>query len=335
MEKNQALIVWGVLAAFVVVIGGAVYMNARGDGGIRAQRFRAAPGTQREKAEPIYADRKDGGSARSGTGRSSGKAASGQSTSGQGGGGGSGGDSGQTSSSQDASESDQGSSPQAPGESSGNPTQAGEESAESDAASDDLAAQKEEKSEAETKVMAALNAISADDGLRHLADAAATLTAQDAAADIYTAAAKLYLRSQPPNTDAAWAALQQGAAHATNPNEKAQVALAQATFLEQTGRPAEASQFLRDQFSDADEATSGTVQGLLQLGGLEEADGNADAAANAYTRAVDLAIGLLRSKDSEASGLYRQAVMRLSRLYRATGKTKEAEAIVEAMRARL
>lgn len=305
MERYQNAIVVTVIAVFILLIGGAIVYSQRG-ANLPAQRFRAAPGAERANAQPIYSQRTDRDEERHGTVEAP---AGGEDDLGI----------RNASGAEDA----------AP-----EPVWILVADAEREEAEDPAepeAAPAETPGEADPiqrLLQIAGLAPSPAESLRLLAEGAASV---EAAAGVYTAAARLFMQLEPPDTDAAFAALETASQTAVTARERGEVALTQAQLLLDSGDAERAMAYLESALAASAEPSAASVRARLMLGAVyEEFDRGADARA-AYEAAENEALGLIEEQAEEAADVYRQAAMRLSRHHRARGDAGAADAAVKRM----
>lgn len=313
MDRRQAIIVIAVLAGFIVVIAGTALLSQRSSeekAAIKAQRFRTKQEKQVAKPTPLYSNRDDRDEKR--------------------------GD-------QTAARTDGGGGPE-------------DLSTEGTQQSPDLIAKSiaekiedaipatpleiplapiEELSrtidtQGEAIAVQAATELSPEEGLAFLTARLAVLPAAQASIDIYTTAAAMYMRIDPPAPQAALDSLRAGAAFASTPEDRGEVALAYANYLIDVQAPDRAAAYLENALAQTNDFTDANVRAWLLLGAAREANGNDSSAIAAFLRARDDAASLLRTEAS-AESLYREACMRLARAYRAQGDQESATRTAQLM----
>jgi len=304
MNKYQGLIVVVIILAVLGVIAAIAYFM--GSGPMAAQRFRANPGAERENAAPIVSERTDRDEEQSGRGMY-GTADTGM-------------------------ESQQGRDAIFRGD----PQEIAQRIAQSipeEPLEVDLAPIEEldagERDNAEEIVMGAMSAVSPEQGLEFLAEMTATLNASQASASIYTAAATLYMRTNPPRPDEALGALKRGARIADSPEDRADIAMGYADFLRKSGKTGDAIDYLEDALNTTADFTTANVEAWLLTGAMYEEQEDLEGAATAYTSAMEDAMAFVHGENGKGASLYREASMRLARIHRERGDEAKAKEVVE------
>lgn len=310
MERYQNVIVVTVIAVFILLIGGALVYSQRG-ANVPAQRFRAAPGAERANAQPIYSQRTDRDEVRHGT-------------------------------------------VEAPPQTDQTESAIRNAGDEGDTAAEPvwiLVPDVESESEAEAidqdapqpvatasvdpvhhLLQTAGLAASPVESLDMLAAGAASL---EAAAGLYTAAARLFMQLEPPDTEAAFAALQTASQVAATADERGEVALTQAQLLLDSGDAERAMAYLESALMASEAPSSASVRARLMLGAIYEDFDRVDDARAVYEAAESEGAGLIESGAVGAGDVYRQVAMRLSRHHRSRGEAAAADDVVKRMNALL
>jgi len=171
----------------------------------------------------------------------------------------------------------------------------------------------------------AVNAPSPEDGVQQLRDYLAG--PHDPAEDsrLYSTMATVTLRVVPADPEAAAEAADEAMALAQSPEDFHSAAYAKAMVLESTGQLEDARTSIR---MIREKEPGATIPGL-KLGVLEamldERAEDTAAAEATYGRVMNEALSLSESDGEKALEHYRVAALRLARLYRSTGREKEAE----------
>lgn len=151
------------------------------------------------------------------------------------------------------------------------------------------------------------------------------------AADAYSALGTLYLQTDPPELDAAFGALSTATDNAGSPGSRHHNALIEAYALVEHGMSERALQRIESVLREEGPVTVDRLQLTLMLGRLHEDGDRLDFAEAAYQEVIDRAPTLAGARGENAWDVYRQACVKLSRIYNRTYRAKDAERLARAM----
>jgi tetratricopeptide (TPR) repeat protein len=181
------------------------------------------------------------------------------------------------------------------------------------------------------EIQEALDAPTPEEGIEALEEHLKTLDAVAEASAVYTALGQLHARKSPPDDEAALQALATAAELAQTDEQAHDAALVQARLLTEQD-PAAALDVARNALATHPEPTASGIQLAIKEGILLEDSGDPKAAENAYKQAIESVEAATGQVDSETTAAYRQACIRLSRLYRKTRRDDEANALARKMK---
>ncbi|MBN2307571.1 MAG: hypothetical protein JXR94_01290, partial [Candidatus Hydrogenedentes bacterium] len=181
----------------------------------------------------------------------------------------------------------------------------------------------------------AMSAVSPAQGILQIEQYLAGLEAAAEASRLYSTMALLRLQCDPPATDEALAALAVAGELAGTAEDRHYAALIQANALHMRGDLEGACVYIRALLEDDDAVTVPGLQLQMKLGHLEMEAGRTGPAEEAYEGVAARALSAAESLGAEGLAVYRQACIQLARVYRSTGRTKEAEALAREMRSRM
>ncbi|MBI4558742.1 MAG: hypothetical protein HY706_14265 [Candidatus Hydrogenedentes bacterium] len=181
----------------------------------------------------------------------------------------------------------------------------------------------------------ALNAPTPEDGIAELATALSGELNLAEASRLYTTLGTLYLQTEPTDFDAAQAAFGRATSLAQSPVDKHSAAYGEARMLVLLNQPQQAATVIKTQLEEEPTVTLPAMQLELLKGKVAEDLQDDGAAETAYRRAMDRTLANMESLGLEAEDVYRQAALRLARLYRRTDRAHLADALAGSVRLRL
>jgi len=190
-------------------------------------------------------------------------------------------------------------------------------------------------SEAEQALEEAMNALSVDDAIERLTACLSEFEGAEEEARLYTSLAGLHSRAEPPDLEAAEQALDKAAALARTPTDKQRVVHAEANMLVVAGKQEQALERIEESLSQDGPATLPGLDLAVLRGTLHEESGDLDSAEAAYNDAAERAVEAAGTLGEAALNVYRQACLKLARLYRTSGRQHLADRVRREMRARL
>ena len=145
---------------------------------------------------------------------------------------------------------------------------------------------------------------------------------------LYGALARLSIQVVPPDTAGATEAANAALDLAQTPEDRHRAAYVEATVLQFGGRLEDARKAVRAMLEREQTATlPGLKLGIFE-GSLAEQGGDAEAAEQAYRNVIRQTRAMEDGEQAQLSDSYRLATLKLARLYRRTGRSKEAERLV-------
>lgn len=176
--------------------------------------------------------------------------------------------------------------------------------------------------------MAAVNSVTPEAGLRQLETALALPHTQEQAALLYEAQAELYTQLDPPEFEQGAAAYEKALEMTADPELEEEIHHKYVQMLMQAGRDDEALKSASTQLKKTPPlGLSGYKTQLLQ-GQLQERGGHPDLAEKDYRAVLDAMGAKPEQLDpEEAIALSRLAALRLTQLYRDSGRLKDAEEV--------
>ena len=199
----------------------------------------------------------------------------------------------------------------------------------------DLPDEEDVLSEADQMLDEALNALSPREGIRQLEERLASAPPETDVSKLHAAMALLHMYLDPPEPAAAMDLLATAEQEAQTPEEKHYADFVEAKVLQARGDKAGAMDRLRLSLESNKAVTLSSLEMRVMLGNLAWEAGDLEAAEQAYDTVLDQALAAAPRLGRRALAVYRQACLRQTRLYRATGRSVEAERLVRAMRGRL
>ncbi len=180
----------------------------------------------------------------------------------------------------------------------------------------------------------ALNTLEPRKGIEKVKQGLATAEAASEAHELYTALGVLYARLDPPEIDESKEAFDRAKALADSNATLQKTARREAAMLVSLGHAQQALACVNRSLSYDHEGD--TTVAWLELnvikGKLEENIGNMDRAEDAYLTVIERVFDVPDAAEPGIEGVYRQACLRLTRLYNNTGREKEAKSIKRKMK---
>lgn len=300
-DQQQLIIAIFVIVTLIVAIAVAMFLGQREKGaGLQStQRFTAKPGTTRENAVALSSSKRK-------TEEEGGRAAAPPPASGSGG-------------SRDVAN------PPPPVSTNEKPMRVRSLSPEEAEAED----------ETEQSVRAALNDLSPARGIEKLQAMLETELSDDERARVYGAIARLCGELETPDLARQEEALSFAASYAESPKAALEAARNHAEILSSRGDYAGASERVKQAISDLTQASPERAELGIIMGGLMEAQQDAVGAEEAYAAAFKDAKDSASEQPEQREEALRQSGLRLSRIYRATGRSSEADAVAQSLTAAL
>ncbi len=188
--------------------------------------------------------------------------------------------------------------------------------------------------EEERTLREALNTFEPREEIEKVKQALAATEAASEAHEMYTALGILYGRLDPPRIDEAKEAFDRAKALADSNATLHEIARREAAVLVSLGHAQQALACVNRALSYQYEGD--TTVAWLELnvikGKLEESIGNMDRAENAYLTVIERIFDVTDTAEPGVEGVYRQACLRLTRLYNNTGREKEAKRVKRKMK---
>lgn len=189
--------------------------------------------------------------------------------------------------------------------------------------------------EIERLLQEAVNAPIPEEGIAQVTEYLAQLDQVAEASRLYAALATLYMKSSPTPPDIVQELLARAAAVAINPEDRLYAARVEAEILQQCADANDALARVREALQADNVETLDTLQLRLMQGDLEERKGDLVAAEAAYKELTKRSWAARETLGPRAADLYRLACLRLARLYRKTGRDREADTLARTVRTRL
>ena len=200
---------------------------------------------------------------------------------------------------------------------------------------DPNAGDEEELAEEEQVAQAALNALDPEEGILVIEQHLDSVETDAESSRLYSTMALLHVNADPPRPEEALAAAATAAKLAQTPEDQDYAVLVEANALHRQGD----SKAAREQLKPVlERETPVTLSGLelgVMLGNLEAEAGDVAGAEAAYVRVVERAPAAVETLGVRALDVYRQACLKLARIYRADGRDADAKKLIRTMQNRL
>ncbi len=172
----------------------------------------------------------------------------------------------------------------------------------------------------------AMNSLSPEDGLDKLQGMLDGRRGAEEESEIYAAMAALYQQLDPPRSTNAREAFERAMASARSTALRRDIALREASFLIGQGETAAAQQRITGILEEGGAPTPVQVKLEVLSGQLDEQAERKTEAEKAYRSAIEHTLEMAKDAplDDEGTDALRLACLRLSQLYQATGREKEA-----------
>lgn len=190
-------------------------------------------------------------------------------------------------------------------------------------------------SPAERVAKDALNSLTPQQGINEILTYLEGLQDLARAGELYAALGTLLTRTDPPDMTQAQEAFTRAGALAETPGERYGYAVRQVRVLLNADAPDAALKRAEEVLAADETVTPERLELLILDGKLRQDSGDAQAAEAAYRRVTDMSADALKVLGAPGVDVYRQACLRLARLYRDTQRAEDAEAIAVAMRERI
>lgn len=189
-------------------------------------------------------------------------------------------------------------------------------------------------SEGERLAMEAFSQLDPAKGVGLLVERLPGITAAAEAATMYSALGKLYLQTDPPQTDRAVASLREAVRLADTAEAAHAALLAEVTVLQENGWEVAGPRLL-EAFPEGSAVSIPGLQLSILKARYYKDTGDVQAAEAVYKKTAEQAIEDRERLGPDAEAIYRQVCLNLSRLYRDTSRDADAERVLRAMRLRL
>jgi hypothetical protein len=189
-------------------------------------------------------------------------------------------------------------------------------------------------SEGERLAMEAFSQLDPAKGVGLLVERLPGISAAAEAATIYSALGKLYLQTDPPQTDRAVASLREAVRLADTAEAAHAALLVEITVLQEDGWEVAGPRLL-EAFPEGSVVSIPGLQLSILKARYYEDTGDVQAAEAVYKKTSEQAIEDRERLGPEAEAIYRQVCLDLSRLYRNTDRDADAERVLRSMRMRL
>lgn len=178
----------------------------------------------------------------------------------------------------------------------------------------------------------ALAAPSPQAGVEMVNKALANARSKSESSQLYSTLAKLEAQSNPANYAAVDRALANAEALAETAEDRHEAGLAKAQILLNRGDRAQALEALNHALAQGDAVTEAGLRARVLRANLYEETGDTARAVAEYQKSIEDASKSAPTLGLDAANVYRQACLRLSRLYRQQGNEKEAEKLARRMK---
>ncbi len=190
------------------------------------------------------------------------------------------------------------------------------------------------KTAAEKVAERARKAMSPEVGLKLIEKNLEELLSRGDASRLHSAQSELHLQTDPPNAEAAKAAVAKALELAETPEEKDLAGYAETNMYRRLGDTEQAKARARAVLDTPGPATVPRLKlGLLDAS-IRAEEGAAEEAESSYKQVMEEAQAHEAALGAEADEVYRLAALRLNRLYRAAGRDVEADAVAKEVRER-
>ena len=188
------------------------------------------------------------------------------------------------------------------------------------------------KNEAERVAAEALTALDPEEGIETIQANLDAIEGTEGSSELYAVLGTLYARLQPPDTDAMNEAFEAG--HASAPTEalRADIQFYHARALVAAGQHESALAVLEASTEAGESTPSHRFESEVIRGMALEATGDKDGAAKAYTVAMEKAVADGVPLQGEQANSYRQAGLKLARIYRSAGNKAEADRVASELK---
>ncbi len=188
------------------------------------------------------------------------------------------------------------------------------------------------KNEAERVAAKALTALDPEEGIETIRANLDALEGTEGSSELYAVLGTLYARLQPPDTDAMNEAFEAG--HVAAPTEalRADIQFYHARALVAAGQHESALAVLETSTEAGESAPGHRFEAEVIRGMALEATGDKDGAAKAYSVAMEKAVADGVPPQGEQANSYRQAGLKLARIYRGAGKKAEADRVASELK---
>ncbi len=190
-------------------------------------------------------------------------------------------------------------------------------------------------SENERIAKEALNTLIPEEGIKSLLERLATLEAMDEAADLYSALGLLHAQTDPPDIAKARAAFSAATDLAQTDIERHHLAYMEVSMLVNHAKTSDALKLIRGTLEFDETISTPRLQLLTMWGNLMQEAGELEVAETTFRSIAGQSPATLEALGPEAIDVYRQACLRLTRLYRKTGRDIEADELTRTMKQRL
>jgi predicted negative regulator of RcsB-dependent stress response len=188
------------------------------------------------------------------------------------------------------------------------------------------------KNEAERVAAEALTALDPEEGIETIRANLDALEGTEGSSELYAVLGTLYARLQPPDTAAMNEAFEAGHASASTEALRADIQFYHARALVAAGQHESALAVLEASTEAGESASGHRFESEVIRGMALEATGDKDGAAKAYSVAMEKAVADGVPPQGEQANTYRQAGLKLARIYRGAGKNAEADRVASELK---
>jgi hypothetical protein len=181
----------------------------------------------------------------------------------------------------------------------------------------------------------ARNALNPETGVERLERHLRSLQNLGEASEVYSAMARLYLQTDPPQAGRAAEAVEAALTHARDARERDQARYVEVEMLRTAGRNEEAQAKAEALLSEEGPVTAGKIKMAMSMAQLRQQQGETAKAETAYRRAMADALSAQEALGPQAMDFYRQAGLNLVLLLRGNDRREEAEALAAEVERRL
>lgn len=204
------------------------------------------------------------------------------------------------------------------------------------AAPENLVKQKKAAAESGHAVTtSALSAPSSETGIQMISEALTETTSPSEQSQLYSSLSLLYAQEDEKNLEGIRQALNKAFQLAQTEEDRHEAYLAEVQILLNMGHDSAAQKRLEKTFEEAGQPTEPGLHMGVMLAKIYEEAGEREKAEARYRHVMDQWMQSGKRFSDQAANIYRQACLRLARLYRKSGKETEAKAVAQEMKLNL